>query len=151
MRISDWSSDVCSSDLSKTVSYSRPDDFVFAPRQDLAAASGDWAVLTLAKPLGRQAGWLGMKALDSLMLSRIAAGDALLLQAGYRRDLAHVMTAGWGCAIAGVAQAGRILLPDCNGVQGDSGPPLLLFADGRLYAIGRPPLHPLLTEDRKSR
>src|SRR3546814_8352704 len=77
-----------------------------------------------------------MKALDSLMLSRIAAGDALLLQAGYRRDLAHVMTAGWGCATAGVAQAGRILLHDCNVVQGDSGSPLLLFADGRFYAIG---------------
>src|SRR3546814_9573534 len=46
------------------------------------------------------------------------------------------MTAGWGCAIAGVAQAGRILLHDCNVVQGDSGSPLLLFADGRFYAIG---------------
>ena len=121
---------------SKIVSYSRPENFVFAPRQDLAAASTDWAVLTLAEPLGRQAGWLGMKALDSLMLSRIAARDALLLQAGYRRDLAHVMTAGWGCAIAGIAQAGRMLLHDCDVVQGDSGSPLLLFADGRFYAIG---------------
>src|SRR3546814_5573119 len=46
------------------------------------------------------------------------------------------MTAGWGCAVAGIAQAGRILLHDCNVVQGDSGSPLLLFADGRFYAIG---------------
>src|SRR3546814_12539633 len=70
------------------------------------------------------------------MLSRIAAGDALLLQAGYRRDRAHVMTAGWGCAVAGIAQVGRLLLHDCDVVQGDSGSPLLLLADGRFYAIG---------------
>lgn len=121
---------------SKVASYRRPDDFSFAPSQDLEAASGDWAILTLAQPLGRQAGWLGVKALDSLMLSRIRAGDALLLQAGYRRDRAHVMTAGWGCAIHAVAQAGRMLLHDCDVVQGDSGSPLLLFADGHFYAIG---------------
>src|SRR3546814_16337977 len=46
------------------------------------------------------------------------------------------MTAGWGCAVAGIAQAGRLLLHDCDEVQGDSGSPLLLFADGRFYAIG---------------
>src|SRR3546814_19975530 len=39
---------------SKIVRYSRPDDFVFAPRQDLASASGAWAVLTLANPPRRQ-------------------------------------------------------------------------------------------------
>src|SRR3546814_2582889 len=33
-------------------------------------------------------------------------------------------------------RSGRILLHDCNVVQGDSGSPLLLFADGRFYAIG---------------
>ena len=121
---------------SKIVSYSRPQDFVFAPKPDLEAASNDWAILTLAEPLGRQAGWLGLKALDSLMMSRIAAGDALLLQAGYRRDLSHVMTAGWACAIAGIAQAGRLLMHDCDVVQGDSGSPLLLFADGVFYALG---------------
>ncbi|MGD1877504.1 MAG: trypsin-like serine peptidase [Kiloniellaceae bacterium] len=121
---------------SKIASYSRPKNFVFAPRQDLEAASNDWAILTLAEPLGGQAGWLGIKALDSLMLSRIAAGDALLLQAGYRRDLSHVMTAGWDCAIAGVAQAGRILMHDCDVVQGDSGSPLMLYADGDFYAVG---------------
>jgi len=121
---------------SKVTGYSRPDNFTFAVRQNLEAASNDWAILTLAEPLGRQAGWLGVKALDSLMLSRIRSGDALLLQAGYRRDRAHVMTAGWGCALHAVAQAGRMLLHDCDVVQGDSGSPLLLFADGRFYAIG---------------
>src|SRR5690606_8388472 len=30
----------------------------------------------------------------------------------------------------------RLLLHDCDVVQGDSGSPLLLFADGRFYAIG---------------
>jgi V8-like Glu-specific endopeptidase len=121
---------------SKVASYSRPENFTFALQQDLEAASNDWAILTLADPIGRQAGWLGIKALDSLMMSRITAGDALLLQAGYRRDRAHVMTAGWACTLAGIAQAGRLLMHDCDVVQGDSGSPLLLFADGRFFAIG---------------
>ena len=121
---------------SKIASYRRPKDFTFAPRQGLEAASHDWAILTLEEPIGRQAGWLGIKALDSLMLSRIENGDALLLQAGYRRELAHVMTAGWGCNLRGVAQGGRVLLHDCDVVKGDSGSPLLLFADGKFYAIG---------------
>jgi len=121
---------------SKIADYTRDAKFTYSPRPDLEAASHDWAILTLAEPLGRQAGWLGIKALDGLMLSRIKAGDALLLQAGYRRDLAHVMTAGWGCAIGAISQGGRMLLHDCDVVKGDSGSPLLLFADGTFYAIG---------------
>jgi V8-like Glu-specific endopeptidase len=121
---------------SKIASYIRPEKFTFSPQQTAEAASNDWAVLTLAEPLGRQAGWLGLKAIDSLMLSRIAADDALLLQAGYRRDRAHVMTAGWSCQIAGVVQRGRVLVHNCNVVQGDSGSPLLLYADGTFYAVG---------------
>lgn len=121
---------------SKVVSYARPDDFTYVARPNLEVAGGDWAILTLAEPIGREAGWLGMKAIDSLMMSRIAAGDALLLQAGYRRDLAHVMTAGWACHIAGVVQGGRVLVHDCDVIQGDSGSPLLLYADGTFYAAG---------------
>jgi V8-like Glu-specific endopeptidase len=121
---------------SKVASYARPESFVYMPSPDLDVASHDWAILTLAEPLGRQAGWLGIMALDSLMVSRISAGDALLLQAGYRRDFAHVMTAGWACKLEGVVQRGRVLMHDCDVVQGDSGSPLLLFADGEFYAIG---------------
>lgn len=121
---------------SKVASYRRAANFTYVPRPDTAVAADDWAVLTLAEPLGRQAGWLGMKALDSLMMSRIEAGDALLLHAGYRRDRQHVMSAGWGCALRGILEGGRLLLHDCDVVQGDSGSPLLLFADGRFYAIG---------------
>ena len=121
---------------SKVVAYSRPENFTYQTRPTLEVAANDWAILTLAEPLGRQAGWLGVRALDSLMLSRISAGDALLLQAGYRRDRAHIMTAGWDCGISGVTQGGRVLLHDCDVIQGDSGSPLLLFADGGFHAIG---------------
>jgi len=121
---------------SKVASYTRPENFTYSSNPNLEFAANDWAVLTLVKPLGRQAGWLGVKAIDSLMLSRISAGDALLLQAGYRRDRAHVMTAGWSCQIAMIAQRGRILVHDCNVIQGDSGSPLLLYADGKFYAVG---------------
>ena len=133
---------------SKVVSYTRPKDFVFTLRQTVEAAVNDWAILTLEKPLGLQAGWLGVRAIDSLMLSRIKAGDALLLQAGYRRDFSHIMTAGWGCQIYSPAHRGQMLLHNCDVIQGDSGSPLLLFADGRIYASG---LHSidLVTKDER--
>ena len=133
---------------SKVVSYSKPANFTYTARPDLEAAANDWAILTLAEPLGRQAGWLGVKAIDSLMLSRIAAGDALLLQAGYRRDLSHVMTAGWACRIAGVTQGGRVLLHDCDVIKGDSGSPLMLYADGAFYAVGLHSIDLVTSEER---
>ena len=86
---------------SKIVSYTRAADFTYAPSQSLEVASNDWAILTLAKPIGWEAGWLGLRAIDSLMMSRITAGDALLLQAGYRRDFRHIMTATSSRAIPG--------------------------------------------------
>jgi V8-like Glu-specific endopeptidase len=134
---------------SKVASYSRSEGFRYAAQPDLSVAADDWALLTLVEPIGRQAGWLGMKSLDSLMVSRIKSGDALLLQAGYRRDLAHVMTAGWGCGLVGVIQGGRLLLHDCDVVQGDSGSPLLLFADGRFYAVGLHTVDVVLKETTK--
>jgi len=133
---------------SKVASYSRPKDFTFTQQQSLEAASNDWAILTLEKPLGRQAGWLGVRAIDSLMLSRIKTGDALLLQAGYRRDFGHIMTAGWGCQIYRPAHAGQILLHDCDVVQGDSGSPLLLFVDGGFHVAGLHSIDIVLKDER---
>ncbi len=121
---------------SKVTSYRRAEAFDYRDGATTRSAVRDWAILTLAKPIGTQAGWLGIKKLDSLMLSRIKAGEALLLQAGYRRDRAHVMTAGWGCQIRGVGQAGSLITHDCSVIKGDSGSPLLLFADGSFFAVG---------------
>lgn len=132
---------------SKVASYTRPENFTFAPSQSLEAAIDDWAILTLQEPLGREAGWLGIMSIDSLIVSRISSGDALLLQAGYRRDRAHVMTAGWSCRIAGIAQVGRLLMHDCDVVQGDSGSPLLLYVDGAIYAIGLHTIDLVLKEE----
>lgn len=121
---------------SKVTRYRRAKAFTYTPEPTARTAVRDWAILTLEKPLGRQAGWLGMRKLDGLMGSRIRAGDALLLQAGYRRDRAHVMTAGWGCRIRTVGQRGRLIAHDCSVIKGDSGSPLLLYADGAFYAVG---------------
>lgn len=131
---------------SKITAYRRAKAYTYTPAPTAQSAVRDWAILTLEKPLGRQAGWLGMRMLDGLMGSRIEAGDALLLQAGYRRDRAHVMTADWGCRIREFSQRGRLIAHDCSVIKGDSGSPLLLYADGAFYAVG---LHvaDLRTED----
>lgn len=121
---------------SKVASYKRAADYVYPKGDVRKSALSDWAILTLTKPIGRQAGWLGAKKLDSLMMSRIKAGQALLLQAGYRRDRAHIMSADWGCQVTEIRRAGRMIVHDCNVIKGDSGSPLLVFADGSFYAIG---------------
>ena len=107
---------------SKIVSYTRAADFTYAPSQSLEVASNAIAVHDLDR--------------QPVELRLAEPGDALLLQAGYRRDFRHIMTAGWACGIQGVSQRGRILIHDCDVIQGDSGSPLLLYADGAFFAIG---------------
>ncbi len=96
----------------------------------------DWALLELEQPLGTDAGWLALKRLDKALLRDLAEGDAALLHAGYRGDSPHRLKAGFGCEIAGYFKNGIGIAHRCSIMQGDSGSPLLVFAEGRIYATG---------------
>lgn len=96
----------------------------------------DWALLELAKPLGKEAGWLALRRLDNALLKELAAGDATLLHAGYRGDAPHRLKAGFGCEIAGYFKNGVGIAHRCSIMQGDSGSPLLVFTDGEIFATG---------------
>ncbi|WP_282606530.1 serine protease [Pelagibius sp. Alg239-R121] len=96
----------------------------------------DWALLELARPLGKDAGWLALRRLDNELLRDLSEGSATLLHAGYRGDAPHRLKAGFGCEIAGYFKNGVGIAHRCSIMQGDSGSPLLVFTDGGIYATG---------------
>ena len=96
----------------------------------------DWAILTLEEPIGQAAGWLGLKVLDKQFDAAVLRGSAPLLQAGYRSGRSHVMTANLRCWLVGTFGGERGYLFDCPIYHGDSGSPLMLLADGRLWVVG---------------
>jgi len=110
----------------------------FDPRAGASEANAmsDWAILTLTEPIGRQAGWLGLGRADDALLARVAAGSARLLQAGYRRGRANIMTASFDCRVLGRFHDGLGLVHDCAVQEGDSGSPLLAVVDGTVRVVG---------------
>lgn len=116
--------------------YERARDYAAGQGARPGNAVRDWAVLTLARPIGRQAGWLGLRRLDQGLLARLGRGEARLLQAGYRQGWTHIMSLGLGCAVAGFFEDGRGIAHRCDVAKGDSGSPLLVLVDGTLCAVG---------------
>ncbi len=127
---------------SPVASYERSHHFATAAGATAANAVTDWAVLTLEKPIGRQAGWLGLQRLDDKLLQRLRRGQARALQAGYRRGWTHIMTVNLNCAISGFFQGRNGILHSCNISKGDSGSPLLVLDHGKFRVVG---LHVLST------
>lgn len=117
-------------------SYERAQRFDIAAGPTAANAINDWAVLTLEKPIGRQAGWLGLRRLDKALLARLERGKARALQAGYRRGFAHIMTVNLNCPISGFFEGKAGILHACNIAKGDSGSPLLVLDRGEFRVAG---------------
>lgn len=121
---------------SKVLRYERAARFTPSRQPRLKDSVNDWAVLTLAEPIGRRAGWLGLAYLDPGMRERLDSGQAVSMQAGYNRARPHAMSVSFDCRIAGKYSNGRGLAHDCAVNRGDSGSPLLVYDQGRFRAIG---------------
>lgn len=117
-------------------SYQVAEDF--DPKQAAAPenAVSDWAVVTLREPLGRQTGWYGLRRLEGELSARISDGQAVMLQAGYQRRRAHVVTATFGCRLLSRFAKDAGVAHDCPVDKGDSGSPLLVLDQGRISAVG---------------
>ncbi len=102
-----------------------------------ATGAGDWALVTLEAPIGLQAGWLALQGLDAGVATRLALGEGLAVQAGYRRGWAHSVTVKLGCLDRwqGARRDGPCADPPANPEL-----PFLLFLDGAPRALA----HPLL-------
>lgn len=121
---------------SPVAAYETARDFDIRDAGTALSAVTDWAVLTLERPIGRRAGWLGLKRLDAGLLARIERGEATLALAGYRRGRTHILSAGTGCRLIGLFEQLRGIAHDCAVAEGDSGAPLLVVAEGQTRVIG---------------
>jgi V8-like Glu-specific endopeptidase len=121
---------------SPVASYERSRDFDPRAGATSANAINDWALLTLEKPIGREAGWIGLGRLDEGMLGKLRGGKAHVLQAGYRQGWTHIMSVNLDCRISGFFRGGAGIAHACDVAKGDSGSPLLILADGEVRAIG---------------
>ncbi len=121
---------------SPVLSFERSKRFDVRAGATSANAVADWAVLTLEKPIGRQAGWLGLQRLDKKLLARLHRGEARALQAGYRRGWTHIMTVSLNCAVSGFYEGGAGILHSCDVAKGDSGSPLLVLDGGEVRVAG---------------
>lgn len=138
------------SDLHFVASYQREDyslhspvegyqvSDAFHPRKSASPenAATDWAIVELAEPLGQQTGWYGLRRFNQDMIKRLEAGAAVLLQAGYQRRRAHIMTAAFNCSYVGSFAQNAGIAHDCPVAKGDSGSPLLVLDRGRISAVG---------------
>lgn len=101
-----------------------------------SAPENDWAIATLKKPLGEEFGFAPIAAINLRELKDILATGYVVVQAGYSRDIAHMLTADRDCEISSIQQSesGLLLRHQCDATQGDSGSPLFLY-DGKSYAL----------------
>ena len=104
----------------------------------LADFTHDWALLTLSKPIGRQAGWMKLQWLDDHVRHGLAQGEAYLLEAGYRRGQAHVVTVSLNCDIDSKMRHRLVSSRRCGTFASGAGLSTLLFVDGAFRVLGTP-------------
>ncbi len=120
--------------------YEVAPEFAGGSGASLAQAAADWALVTLEAPIGLQAGWLALQRLDPGARARLALGEGLAVQAGYRRGWAHSLTVKLGCLDrwqAGGTSGGGTDSP-CAGAPTSPELPFLLFLDGDPRALANP-------------
>ncbi len=101
----------------------------------LASILNNWALVKLEKPLGHQAGWLGLKNLDKKLVQRLKKGHGALLQAGYRRNAPHAVTLGLDCGPKGFFAAENRIGHRCQLKPGRADLPFLVFMDGKFNLV----------------
>ena len=121
---------------SRVVAYEKASGVRPLEKVDLNYAITDWAILTLAEPIGLKAGWLGLKMPDGRFISSVKAGRTRLFQAGYSAKRPHAMTVSGNCRLDSVHRSGLVLAHGCEVLHGDSGSPLLIYENQRLFAVG---------------
>jgi len=118
----------------KGVSYKT----VFKELPDLTRYSlkreDDWAILTLDKPLGDIFGTVPLSPLKGQYFVQKSRKNGDIVQAGYSKDFAHVLTVHKECKITDYARLGTnrepVYFHQCDATRGDSGSPIFHFEQG---------------------
>ena len=91
----------------------------------------DWALIVLADPIGRQAGYLGWAVPDGAALAGALEGGAKVALAGYPGVRRHAMSLDMDCGAGErLVEEGALLVHRCAHMAGDSGGPILLLGQG---------------------
>jgi protease YdgD len=100
----------------------------------------DWAILTLDKPLGNDFGWVPVSKQPSRRNVGVLPKGDRILQAGYSKDYAHVLTAHKNCQITGLQplqpNSDALFIHNCDATSGDSGSPIFRYSNKKYEIIG---------------
>ncbi len=121
---------------SKVRDYVRAANFQPTQEATIDSVVTDWALLTLQKPIGREAGWLPVAVLDAALRKRLQAEGRSLYLAGYHAARPHAQSLRTGCRLEAVLRGGQVITHSCRSTKGLSGAPLLAFVEGRPLAMG---------------
>lgn len=95
----------------------------------------DWAILTLDKPLGEVFGTVPLSTLKGQSFVGVSSDNRQIIQAGYSKDFAHVLTVHKKCQITNYVRLGKNRAPVyfhlCDATRGDSGSPIFQLQDGK--------------------
>ncbi len=99
----------------------------------------DWAILTLDKPLGKQFGEIPLSKISDARLVAKNLKNGHVLQAGYSKDYAHVLTVHENCKLTDFVRLSKkqkpIFLHQCDATGGDSGSPIFYRQKGQYSLI----------------
>ncbi len=115
-------------------------DFYLSParradRAENEEPSGtDWALLRIDQPLGRELGFLGVRALINEQGADGAVGHALY-QAGYSYDTGDHLSGNTSCEVVFVEDGNRFA-HNCDTTQGDSGSPIMIREGNAYFVVG---------------
>lgn len=120
---------------SKVVAYRVARSYRFKQKPKLADQAFDWAVVTLAEPIGAQVGTIPPAADGRAAVADASAKRRPVTQAGYSRDKKHILTVHEGCHLGRYRKSSGLVDHDCDTVSGDSGSPILSFRDNKPTVI----------------
>lgn len=123
-------------DHSIALDYIVSQQFDPAKRPAVGTEPSDWAVVLLEKPLGDSAGYLGWLPFDARTVAALRKTNSLLLEAGYRRTRAHLLSVRSPCEVVALVRGTNLFLSSCEPIEGESGSPILAFATGEFRVVG---------------
>lgn len=99
----------------------------------------DWAILTLDTPLGKQFGEISVGKISDARFIAKNLKKGQVLQAGYSKDYAHVLTVHENCKLTDFVRLSKsqkpIFFHQCDATGGDSGSPIFYLLKGHYSLI----------------
>ncbi|MCW9035546.1 MAG: trypsin-like serine protease [Rhodospirillales bacterium] len=121
--------------FSKAVKVKISPKYVQKEASGAKKSANDWALITLEKPLGAVAGYLGVTGLTPEKLETLKREKAVFVQGGYSQDRKHIISAHINCSLGRFANEAPSLIHLCDAISGDSGSPLFTYLNGSFSIV----------------